>query len=73
MFIYRPHRGGLEEAMREKKVFNSKEEMFNNILAEWHGLISFEDLSLSEILGDDSRIGWKDCRYVLTQRCGGEN
>lgn len=73
MFIYRPHRGGLKEAMEEKRIFDTKEDMFNYIVKEHDSLISFDDLSLSEILGDDNRIGWKDCRYVLTRRYGKEN
>lgn len=73
MFIYRPHRGTLDEALKHKKIFDTKQEMFNHVVKEWEGLISPEDLYVSEILGDDDRIGWKNCRYVLTKRCGKEN
>lgn len=70
MIIYRPHRSTLDEAMKEAMVFNSEREMFEHIVKQWDGLIGAEDLSISEPLGDDERIGWKDCRYVLTNRCG---
>ncbi len=70
MIIYRPRRGGLREAMKEARIFNSEREMFEYIVKQWDGLISIEDLSISEPLGDDERIGWKDYRYVLTNRCG---
>lgn len=73
MFIYRPHRGTLDDSLKYKKIFDTKEEMFKEIVKEWEGLISPEDLSIGEILGDDYRIGWKNCRYVLTKRCGQEN
>ncbi len=73
MFVYRPYRGSLEESLKHKKIFSTKEEMFDYIVKEWEGLICKEDLYIGEILGDDYRIGWKNCRYVLTKRCGNEH
>lgn len=73
MIIYRPHRGGLKEAMEIRKVFNTEAEMFEYISTQTDGAVSVEDLSIGEILGDDPRIGWKDCRYVLTSRYGKEH
>ena len=75
--LYRPHRGGLAESMAEMKVFHTLEEMkaslVDNSMMVW-GKPAFEaeDLSLSEILGDDNRVGWKNVQYVLTKRFANE-
>lgn len=72
MIIYRPHRGSLKEAMVLRKIFKTEAEMFEYISSQNDGFVNVEDLSIGEILGDDTRIGWKDCRYVLTSRYGKE-
>lgn len=75
MIVYRPHRGSLADAMAEMQSFGDIHEMFNYIIKNesyvW-GVPPYdiEDLSLSEIIGDDDRVGWKNVRYVLTRRCG---
>lgn len=73
MIIYRPHRGGLKEAMELRKIFKTEAEMFEYISGQNDGAVSVEDLSIGEILGDDPRIGWKDCRYVLIGRYRNEH
>lgn len=73
MIIYRPHMLFLSDSIKEAKVFKSKEEMFKHIVKTWGGFISMEDLSVSEPLGDDERIGWRNYRHVLTRRCGNQN
>lgn len=75
MVRYRPHRGSLLDAMAEAKNFNSIEEMFDYILDDWNKsgfgyAFSKSDLSVSENLGADRRINWKECRYILTKRMG---
>lgn len=72
MIKFRPHRDGLSEAMNEMEIFDSKEDMFNTILINWDGFISYEDLSISEDYGKDNRIDWKETRYVCTKRIGNE-
>ena len=72
MIKYKPHRGSLADAMSEMKIFNSKEDMFNAIVINWNGFISYEDLSISEDFGKDNRIDWKETRYVCTKRIGNE-
>lgn len=72
MIIYRPNRGGLKEAMELRRIFKTEAEMFEYISGQNDGAVSVEDLSIGDILGDDPRIGWKDCRYVLTSRYGKE-
>ena len=73
MIIYRPHRGGLKEAMELRRIFKTETEMFEYISSQSGGAVILDDLSIGEILGDDPRIGWKDCRYVLTSRYGKEH
>ena len=72
MIKYRPHRGSLENAMREMKTFNSKEEMFDYIVKDWGGFISYADLSITENIGRDKRIDWKECRHVCAKRINSE-
>ena len=77
MIKYRPHRGSLEDAMKEAREFVSIDEMYTHILDDWNSsgfgaLFDKEDLSVSESLGEDERVGWKDFRYVCTSRMGNE-
>lgn len=72
MIKYRPHRGGLDKSMAEMKIFNTIEEMFNAIVEEYHGWISFGDLIILEDIGKDKRIDWKETRYVCTKHCDKE-
>lgn len=79
MIKYRPQRGGLVEAMAEAKQFETIEEMIDYIYndhAETWGQPMFdrEDLSIEDPPhGDDNRIGWKNVRYILTNRYGNED
>lgn len=73
MVIYRPHRGGLEEAMAESREFSSGEEMMAYIVEshtdpEWGPAFGLEDLVLGSETRDDRRIGWHDTRYVCTRK-----
>jgi len=68
MIKYRPHRGSLDESMIKMQSFNSIEEMFNAIEKEWNGWVTFADLSITEDMGNDTRVNWKETRYVCTKR-----
>ena len=76
MIIYRPHKGGFKDAMREAKVFDTVEEMIEYVAASWEidGVRMFEeeDVVLGEERMNDTRNGWKDTRYVCVKRCGSE-
>jgi len=76
MIIYRPHRGRLDEAMKEKKEFINIEEMKEYVLKYWNifiePLFSLEDIVISESIGDDDRIGWMNVRHVCVKRMGSE-
>lgn len=65
---YRPHRGSLEDSMKEEKQFKSIEEMFAYISESSDGMISEDDLSISNESFADDRINWKETRYVCTKR-----
>ena len=77
MIIYRPHRGSLDEAMKECKEFETVDEMKEFISREWCALFGAQLFRPDEIvIGqdtiEDSRIGWKDCRHVMVTRMGNE-
>lgn len=72
MINFRPHRGSLKDSMNEVKVYDSKDDMFNDIVSSWNGSIAYEDLSVSKNYGKDKRIDWKETRYVCTSRVGDE-
>ena len=71
MFKYRPHRGALEDAMKESQEFITMDQMFDYIVRSdpFHALRK-EDLSITENLGKDDRIDWSETRNVLTKRYG---
>lgn len=84
MIIYRPHRGGLTEAMAEAKEFETEEEM-KQYIYEQHKAY-FLDLGypnapfgIDDIVIDkenpheDNRIGWLDTMYVCVKRYGDED
>lgn len=67
MVIYRPHKGGLADSMKEAKEFSGFDEMRDFIVDYWDGHIKYDDIILGDDLFDDKRIGWKNVRYVLTK------
>ena len=67
--IYRPHRGGLEEAMNESKIFNSINQMLEHIVNNYNSFcikpITKDDVSFHLYHEEeDPRIGWK-CVYIV--------
>lgn len=77
MIKYRPHKGELDEAMENSRTFNTLEEMYRYIVSDWNSqgfgvLFKEEDLSITENMGNDTRIDWKENRYVCTKRMGTE-
>ena len=84
MIIYRPHRGGLAEAMAETKEFETEEEMKRYIYEHHKGY--FLDLGypnapfdIVDIVIDkenpheDNRIGWNDTMHVCVKRYGSKD
>lgn len=70
MIVYRPHRGSLIAAMAEVKEFNNEQEMKEYIIEQWDHLISIDDIVIADDPHNDERIGWKDTRYVCTNKLG---
>lgn len=69
MVKYRPHRGGLAEAMAESREFETIEEMIAYICAEDDFFkIEPEDIIVGEPHGHDFRVGWMNVRMVTTKR-----
>lgn len=66
MFIYRPNRYWLDEAMAEKKEFSSIEEMVNYLVTDHPNAFDVEDVYVS-YYGYDDRISW-ETYIVLTNR-----
>lgn len=79
MFIYRPHRGSLVDAMNEAAEFENESDMFSYIVKEWtqNNLFDLAPFSVDDLVitGDaisDERNGWEDTRYVCTRRLHNE-
>lgn len=78
MIIYRPHRGSLEDAMKEAEAFNNWYQMTQYIASKWNlavgqKVISPDDIVMDTEPIDDKRTGWKDVHMVLLTRVGNEN
>lgn len=78
MVIYRPHKGYLDESMKEAREFDTFEEMINFIVEDWNKIwgvkwFTAEDVVIDEHIINDERIGWEDTRYVCVKRMGDED
>lgn len=78
MIIYRPHRGSLEDAMKEAEAFNNWYQMTQYIASKWNlavgqKVISPDDIVMDTEPIDDKHTGWKDVHMVLVTRVGNEN
>lgn len=78
MIIYRPHRGSLEDAMKEVKTFDNWYQMTHYIANNWNLAIGKKVIDPDNIVMDDKsinddRAGWKDVHMVLVTRVGNEN
>lgn len=72
MIKFRPHKGGLIEAMKEYKEFDTIDEMKNHVVQYYDGMVKFEDIVIGEIMGEDERIGWKAYRHICTKAFGNQ-
>lgn len=78
MVIYRPHRGGLKEALAEAKEFESIEEMKKWIYEHFKFVYAdlgykmepfgIKDIVIDDETADDDRCGWHDTRRVCIKR-----
>lgn len=65
MIIFRPHRGGLNDAMKEAKEFSSLKELLHYIVFIHNKTVPFfqintNDLSIKLYSDKDDRIKWND-------------
>ena len=79
---YRPHRGGLDEAMKEYREFETYDQLKAYVVDEWAKNIddpriekpfTVDDVVIGEVIGNDDRIGWKNVRHVCINRFGDRN
>ncbi len=73
-YLYRPHCGGLADAMKELKEFKSKHEMINYIY-KYHSFgdeNSIKDITFHEygLNSADYRIGWKTTYIICSKGRG---
>lgn len=84
MIIYRPHRGGLTEAMQERQIFQTEEEMKQYIYEEHKATFErwgysdapfeIDDIVIErEELLEDERVGWHNATLVCVKRYGNED
>ena len=70
MVIHRPHRGGLSEAMAEKREFDSIEECINTLIKEFNAKYSYifhlirDDICVLPYDDYDERIGWRNVKII---------
>ena len=78
MIAYRPHRGSLEDAMKEVKTFDNWYQMTHYIANNWNlavgkKVIDPDDIVMDDKPVNDDRVGWKDVHMVLATRIGNDN
>lgn len=76
MYVYRPHRGTLEESMDHAAIYADYDLMVQSIVKDstyltGKPLFAAGDVSLSPVIGPDDRIGWVDCKKVLVSSFSG--
>lgn len=73
MIIFRPHRGSLDDAMKEVKIFADYDNLKQYVVKDWNNLFTLKDVIIGSPEGDDDRIGWKDVRMVCITKLGEED
>lgn len=81
--LYRDHRGTLDEAMKTMREYRTVDELKVGLAAAYNKLhrdlgyrgdaFSVEDVSVSDDLGPDDRIGWPNTHYVCIRRMGDDD
>ena len=81
--LYRDHRGALDEAMKTMREYRTVDELKAGLAAAYNKLhhdlgyrgdaFSVEDVSISDDLGPDDRIGWPNTHYVCIRRMGDDD
>lgn len=81
--LYRDHRGTLDEAMKTMREYRTVDELKVGLAATYNKLhhdlgyrgdaFAAEDVSISDDLGPDDRIGWPNTHYVCIRRMGDDD
>ena len=81
--LYRDHRGTLDEAMKTMREYRTVDELKAGLAAAYNKLhhelgyrgdaFAAEDVSISDDLGPDDRIGWPNTHYVCIRRMGDDD
>lgn len=73
MWLFRPHRGGLKEAMELLQEFDTIDDIFNHISNDWNNWNEHVTVHPCDLMYDlygengDSRIGWSKT-YVISYK-----
>jgi hypothetical protein len=70
MIKFRPHRGSVNDAMKEAVEFNRMEELKSHIVSLFENAFSEDDIVIDESEVDDERIDWHHTHYVCVKRFG---
>lgn len=77
MIKYRPKMDNLKYSLRDEQLFESMDDMLQFVFDRWRRVVSFmgsnepfrfDEILISEIQGDDPRIGYKNVRRVCVSR-----
>lgn len=74
-YLYRPHRGGLDESLKETVLCNSEDEIKDLVIESFshYGVsLTREDVIIDDKENEDGRIGWMATRYVCVTHMGKE-
>lgn len=73
MYIYRPHRGGLMDALLLAKEFDTKEDMLNYICEDHNSYCPWWQITPDELFildqnSPDERVGWHNMFWIVYER-----
>lgn len=82
MIRFRPRRHTLTLSLKDELIFESMDDMILFVFDRWRRIVSFmgsndpfriDEILISEIQGDDPRIGYKNVRRVCVSRMADES
>ena len=78
MIKYRPVRNSLSDSIKEEQTFCSIEDLKQYLFVKWDKIlryagtehpICFDDITVSEVLGDEKQTGYTNIRNVYLNHC----
>ena len=67
MIKFRPHRGGLDESLKEMVEFDTIDSMLEYIVSIHNGAFGTSDIVIDDVVSYDSRCNW-NTQYVCVKR-----